>query len=117
MSSLPSQVGAQVDISAVNDDVFIEAKDARRSRKKALKVKGAGIKMSLPVASVNPSASPVPIEKGRSTRQTQQEKEFLPVPPAGPSLADFVRWKGDQANSVPAPAWSTDLAKTQNSHH
>ncbi|XP_058069051.1 protein ESSENTIAL FOR POTEXVIRUS ACCUMULATION 1 isoform X3 [Magnolia sinica] len=101
----------QVDVPADDDDNFVEAKDTKKNRKKAAKGKGAGVKASPPVSSVDLSSSSVPIEKGKSSRQMQVEKEVLPVPPSGPSLGDFVLWKGDQTNTVPAPAWSTDSGK------
>ena len=114
-SSLPPllQVGAQAEIQSVDDD-FVEAKDSKKNRKKAAKAaKAAGLKASPPVASAYLSAPVVSVEKSKSTRQTQQDKELLPVPPAGPSLGDFVLWRGDQTNSAPAPAWSTDPTKPQ----
>ncbi|XP_072987243.1 protein ESSENTIAL FOR POTEXVIRUS ACCUMULATION 1-like isoform X1 [Typha latifolia] len=110
---LPSQptlsVSAQVDVVALDDD-FIEAKDTKRSRKKASKTKSTGAKAPSPVGSVDLSA-PIVTEKGKSTRQAQLDKEVLPALPAGPSLGDFVPWKGDQVNSAPAPAWSTDSGR------
>ncbi|XP_026659790.2 protein ESSENTIAL FOR POTEXVIRUS ACCUMULATION 1-like isoform X2 [Phoenix dactylifera] len=109
----PSPVGVQFDASAVDDDDFVEAKDTKKSRKKASKAKGAGIKVPSPVGSADLSGPLIPSEKGRSTRQAQQERETLPTPPAGPSLGDYVLWKGDQANSTPAPAWHTDSGRTQ----
>ncbi|ONK59625.1 uncharacterized protein A4U43_C08F8390 [Asparagus officinalis] len=97
-----------------HDGDFIEAKDSKKSRKKAAKAaKAAGLKASPPVNSAYLSASVVAAEKSKSTRQMQQEKELLPVPSAGPSLGDFVPWKGDQSSSSPAPAWSTDSTKVQ----
>ncbi|PIA55684.1 hypothetical protein AQUCO_00700179v1, partial [Aquilegia coerulea] len=103
---LPKQTG-----SAVDDDDFIQAKDSKKSRKKSGKVKGAGVKALNPVASAEASVASSPIEKGKSYRQLQQEKEVLPAPPSGPSLADFVLWKGESTNSSPVAAWSTESGK------
>ncbi|XP_008783469.2 protein ESSENTIAL FOR POTEXVIRUS ACCUMULATION 1-like isoform X1 [Phoenix dactylifera] len=109
----PSPVRAQVDTSAVDDDDFVEAKDTKKSRRKASKAKGAAVKAPSPVGSADLSGPSIPTEKGKSTRPAQQEKETLPAPPTAPSLGDFVPWKGDQANSAPAPAWSTDSGRIQ----
>ncbi|KAI3460317.1 hypothetical protein Pfo_016980 [Paulownia fortunei] len=95
---------------SVVDDDFIEAKDTKKSRKKSSKVKIAGAKVS-PVASVDVSVGSGPIDKGKNTRQTQQEKEVLPAVPSGPSLGDFVLWKEESPSPSPAPAWSTDSGK------
>ncbi|KAJ6834835.1 uncharacterized protein M6B38_333160 [Iris pallida] len=104
------EVSVQAEVSSVVDD-FVEAKDTKKSRRKAAKAKAAGLKASSPVASAYLSTPLIPTERGKSTSQVQQDKELLPVPPAGPSLGDFVFWKGDQTNSSPAPAWSSELAK------
>lgn len=90
----------------INDNNFIEAKDTKKSRKKSAKAKNVGTKVTMPVASVD-----VPVEKGKSSR-TVQQKEVLPAVPSGPSLGDFVVWKGETANpSYAPPAWSTDSGK------
>ncbi|EHA8588928.1 GYF protein [Cocos nucifera] len=109
----PPPLGAQVDTLAVDDDDFVEAKDTKKSRRKASKAKGAAVKAPSPVGSTDLSGPSIPTEKGKSTRQAQQEKETLPAPPTAPSLGDFVPWRGDQENSAPAPAWSTDSGRTQ----
>ncbi|KAF5196465.1 Gyf domain-containing protein [Thalictrum thalictroides] len=112
VSSLPSvAVLTKQMSSAVDDDDFIQAKDSKKSRKKSGKVKGAGVKSLNPVASADALIASSPIEKGKSYRQVQQEKEVLPAPPSGPSLADFVLWKGESTNSSPVPAWSTESGK------
>ncbi|KAF8406421.1 hypothetical protein HHK36_008508 [Tetracentron sinense] len=111
-SGLPSQpIMTTQDDSVADDDKFIEAKDTKKSRKKSAKSKGVGVKASVPIASTDVYVTSSPIEKGKSSRQIQQEKEVLPAPPSGPSLADFVPWKGELANPSPAPAWSTDSGK------
>ncbi|XP_077224090.1 protein ESSENTIAL FOR POTEXVIRUS ACCUMULATION 1-like isoform X2 [Tasmannia lanceolata] len=109
-SSLPPMpvTTSQLDVSAINDDDFVEAKDTKKSRKKSLKGKRVGVKSPSPVALVDEA---IPTEKGKNSRQRQQEKEALHVLSSGPSLGDFVLWKGDQANTLPAPAWSTDSGK------
>ncbi|KAJ0981917.1 hypothetical protein J5N97_010172 [Dioscorea zingiberensis] len=108
--SPPKQLGPLVDVPP-NDDDFVEAKETRKSRKKAAKVKNAGLKASSPVASADLST---PAEKVKPIRQVLQEPESLPVPPGGPSLADFVLWRGDQANHAPvSAAWSTESGKVK----
>uniref|UniRef100_A0A0A9CGY0 GYF domain-containing protein n=1 Tax=Arundo donax TaxID=35708 RepID=A0A0A9CGY0_ARUDO len=107
-----SPASAQPDALAVDDNDFIEAKD-KKNKKKATKTKGSTVKTPSPVGSFDQSAISVPTEKGKSAKQAQQELEILPAPPSGPSFGDFVLWKSDQANSVPAPAWSNDSAKVQ----
>ena len=97
--------------SDVIDDDFIEAKDTKKNRKKSAKAKGVGAKASAPSASVDISVGSSPVEKGKISRLVQQEKEVLPAPPSGPSLGDFVPWKGEHVNPSPAPAWSTDSGK------
>ncbi|PPS05992.1 hypothetical protein GOBAR_AA14657 [Gossypium barbadense] len=51
------------------------------------------------------------IEKVKSSRPAQVEKELLPSIPSGPSLGDFVPWKEEEVNPSPAPAWSADSKK------
>ncbi|XP_019152929.1 PREDICTED: uncharacterized protein LOC109149562 isoform X2 [Ipomoea nil] len=94
----------------LDDDNFIEAKETKKSRKKSAKAKGSGTKSSVSIASVETSVSS-PIDKVKSSRQLQPEKEVLPGVPSGPSLGDFVVWKGEPANPSPAPAWSTESGK------
>ncbi|KAK7376814.1 hypothetical protein VNO80_02231 [Phaseolus coccineus] len=102
-----------VQSESLDDGHFIEAKDTKRSRKKSTKSKGSGTKASLPIASSDVPIASSPSEKGKSSRWAQQEKEELPVIPAGPSLGDFVLWKGEREppSSSPSPAWSTDSGK------
>ncbi|XP_027354499.1 uncharacterized protein LOC113864691 isoform X2 [Abrus precatorius] len=100
---LPSQ-----NLEPIDDGNFIEAKDAKRSRKKSSKSKSAGAKISLPVASSEVPLSSIPNEKGKSSRSVPQEKEQLPAIPSGPSLGDFVLWKGEPTSPSPSPAWTSD---------
>ncbi|KAF8405207.1 hypothetical protein HHK36_010107 [Tetracentron sinense] len=112
VSSLPlPPITTTQEDSVVDDDKFIEAKDTRKSRKKSAKSKGVGVKASMPIASADVSVASSPIEKGKSSRQIHQETEILPAPPSGPSLGDFVPWKGEPANPSPTPAWATDSGK------
>jgi hypothetical protein len=92
---------------------FIEAKDTKRSRKKSGKSKGSGVKAPVPVASAEVPISSSPVEKIKSSRSAQQEKEVLPSIPAGPSLGDFVVWKGEREQPIQSssPAWSTDSGR------
>ncbi|XP_072950989.1 protein ESSENTIAL FOR POTEXVIRUS ACCUMULATION 1-like isoform X1 [Typha angustifolia] len=108
----PPLSGTQTESLGLGDDDFIEAKDSKKNRKKASKSKNAGAKAPSPVGSLD-LCSPLPPEKNKSTHQVQQENETLPAPPNGPSLGDFVPWKGDHLNPVPSPVWSTDSAKLQ----
>ncbi|RDX97269.1 hypothetical protein CR513_19975 [Mucuna pruriens] len=111
-SILPSHSIA-VHSESVDDNNFIEAKDTKRSRKKSAKSKGSGTKASLPIASSEVHIASSPIDKGKNSRSTQQEKEELPAIPAGPSLGDFVLWKGERESPSPSPspAWSTDSGR------
>ncbi|CAL0323749.1 unnamed protein product [Lupinus luteus] len=94
---------------SLDDSNFIEAKESKRSRKKSGKSKGSGTKASVPVASNEVPIASSPVEKGKISRPLQQEKEVLPAIPAGPSLGDFVLWKGERESPSPSPspAWST----------
>ncbi|KAK3231592.1 hypothetical protein Dsin_003473 [Dipteronia sinensis] len=92
----------------LDDGNFIEAKETKKSRKRSAKNKGAGAKVS---ATPDVPVGTSPIEKGKSSRHVQQEKEVLPAIPSGPSLGDFVLWKGESATPSSAPAWSTDSKK------
>lgn len=96
---------------SMDDDNFIEAKDTKKSRKKSSKSKGAGSKVSVPIASVDVTISSSPAEKVKISRSVQQEKEVLPAIPSGPSLGDFVLWKGEPANPSPSPAWSNESGR------
>ncbi|ERN17504.1 uncharacterized protein LOC18445849 [Amborella trichopoda] len=100
----------EVDTPNADNDDFVEAKDTKKGRKRAAKLKNTGVKAASPAIPVESSVASSPIEKGKSSRQIQQEKEVLPLPPSGPSLGDFVLWKGEPS-PAPAPAWSTDLGK------
>ncbi|GLT71283.1 hypothetical protein SLA2020_433160 [Shorea laevis] len=112
LSSLSSQQVTTTNTEAVDDDNFIEAKETKKSRKKSAKVKGGGAKVSVPTTSAEVPVGTSPVEKGKGSRLVQQEKELLPPVPSGPSLGDFVLWKGgDSANPPSTPAWSTDSKK------
>lgn len=93
------------------DDNFIEAKETKKSRKKSAKAKGVGTKASASAPSADVPVASSPVEKGKISRQTQQEKDATPAIPSGPSFGDFVLWKGEAANVAPAPAWSSDSGK------
>jgi len=111
-SILPSH-NIVVQSESLDDGHFIEAKDTKRSRKKSTKSKGSATKASLPIASSDVPIASSPNEKGKNSRLAQQEKEELPVIPAGPSFSDFVLWKGEREppSSSPSPAWSTDSGR------
>lgn len=104
---LSSSVNSQTD-SAIDND-FISAKDTKKSRKKAAKAKGTGTKAAT-VSTVEMPIGSSPADKLKNTRQVQQQDDLLPARPAGPSLGDFVPWKGEPA-SPPTAAWSTDSGK------
>ncbi|KZV28872.1 hypothetical protein F511_13667 [Dorcoceras hygrometricum] len=104
----PINMSSQTD-SAVDD--FIEAKDTKKGRKKSAKTKGTGAKVT-PTASVDVSVRSSTNDKGKNVRQIQQEKEVLPAIPSGPSLGDFVVWKGESTSPSPVPAWITDSGKS-----
>ncbi|XP_057975661.1 protein ESSENTIAL FOR POTEXVIRUS ACCUMULATION 1 [Malania oleifera] len=99
-----------IPLDSVDDDNFIEAKDTKKGRKKSAKAKGVGSKALVSVASADVPVAPVPVEKVKNSRPVQQE-EVLPALPSGPSLGDFVLWKGESTNPSPSPAWSTDSGK------
>ncbi|KAI4336887.1 hypothetical protein L6164_015364 [Bauhinia variegata] len=96
---------------SIDDDNFIEAKDTKRSRKKSTKSKGSAAKVSMPASSTDVPIGSSPLEKSKSSRLVQQDKEVLPAIPAGPSLGDFVPWKGESTSPSPSPAWSTDSGR------
>lgn len=94
---------------SVDDNNFIEAKDTKKSRKRSAKLKGTGAKISVPpVAIVDASINSSSAEKMKTSRQ---ENEVLPAIPSGPSLGDFVLWKGEPTNPSPLPVWFTDSGK------
>ncbi|MQL93878.1 hypothetical protein Taro_026530, partial [Colocasia esculenta] len=110
--SHPVDVKVHTDSATGDDGDFIEAKDTKKSRKKAAKAKGAAAKNLATVT----LADPVPlvaVGKNKGARLAQQEKESSSVLPAGLSLGDFVPWKGDESNSSPPQAWSTDSLRIQ----
>ncbi|CAN8276967.1 unnamed protein product [Cochlearia groenlandica] len=100
---------------SLDNDNFIQAKESKKSRKKSARTKN-GAKTSAPIPTVDTTSSSLvtnSVEKGKNSRAVQQEKEALPVIPSGPSLGDFVVWKGEAANSSPpAAAWSTAPKKS-----
>nr|CAB3498028.1 unnamed protein product [Digitaria exilis] len=100
--------GTQRNAHYLDDGDFIEVKDTRKKKNKAEKSKGSSVKAPPPIDSLNPSVISVPIEKGNSGKQAQQEKDELAPEPRAPSLGDFVPWKSDEENAVPGPAWLTD---------
>lgn len=109
----PDITSSQPSASVNDDDNFIEAKETKKSRKRSTKSKGAGAKASATAAVSEASVGSSPIDKVKSSRQVQPDQEVLPAIPSGPSLGDFVVWKGESAGSapVPVPAWSTDSGK------
>ncbi|CAN6286648.1 unnamed protein product [Urochloa humidicola] len=98
----------QCDAHYLNDGDFIKVKDTRKKRNKPEKSKGSAVKTPAALDLFNPPVISEPIEKGKSGKQTQQEKDEELPQPSAPSLGDFVPWKSDEANAVPCPAWSTD---------
>ncbi|TYJ49253.1 hypothetical protein E1A91_A01G121600v1 [Gossypium mustelinum] len=99
-------------VEPTDNDNFIEAKETKKSRKKSAKAKGVGAKVSgIPNIADAVLVSASTVEKGKSSRPAQAEKELLPSIPSGPSLGDFVPWKEEQVNPSPAPAWSADSKK------
>ncbi|WCJ35164.1 GYF domain-containing protein [Euphorbia peplus] len=111
-----SSLTPQKSVESLDDNNFIEAKDTKKSRKKSAKAKAASAKAASSVSTTSVDAAPVsssPNEKGKVSRLSQQEKEVLPAIPSGPSLGDFVFWKGGEPTTAPAPspAWSTESKK------
>ncbi|XP_027904590.1 uncharacterized protein LOC114164211 isoform X2 [Vigna unguiculata] len=109
-SSIPSQT-VHSNSESIDEGDFIEAKDTKRNRKKSAKLKGSGSKVSIPVASSERPISSNHNEKVRSSHSVQLEKEQLPSIPSGPSLGDFVLWKGEPTSPSPPPAWTTDSGR------
>ncbi|GAB2291302.1 hypothetical protein Dimus_025560 [Dionaea muscipula] len=110
VSAPPSLSTASTQSHAVDDDNFIETKGTKKNRKKAAKAKSAGNKVSALSSPTNVTVAPSPADKGKTSKQ-QSEKDFLPAPPLGPSLGDFIPWKGEAISPSSAPAWSTDSGK------
>ncbi|KAM3341839.1 protein ESSENTIAL FOR POTEXVIRUS ACCUMULATION 1 isoform X1 [Capsicum galapagoense] len=110
---VPDVASSQPSASVNDDDNFIEAKETKKSRKRSAKSKGAGAKVSVTTAASEASVVSSPIDKVKSSRQVQPDQEVLPAIPSGPSLGDFVVWKGESGSSapIPVPAWSTDSGK------
>ncbi|KAK6938807.1 GYF domain [Dillenia turbinata] len=113
ISSLPPMPAMTGQSDLIDDDSFIEAKETKKGRKRSAKAKGAGAKAPVPMPPASPDLSTESslVEKGKSSRHVQQEKEVMPAIPSGPSLGDFVLWKGEPANAAPTSAWSTDSQK------
>ncbi|KAF5740762.1 hypothetical protein HS088_TW11G00840 [Tripterygium wilfordii] len=114
-SNLTSTLVTASHLESVDDDNFIQAKETKKSRKKS-KAKAAvsavaGAKVSVPSTPADVRVASSPIEKAKISRSMQEEKDVLPAIPSGPSLGDFVLWKGESANPSPVPAWSTDSKK------
>ncbi|XP_017436263.1 protein ESSENTIAL FOR POTEXVIRUS ACCUMULATION 1 isoform X4 [Vigna angularis] len=109
-SLIPSQT-VHSHSEPIDEGDFIEAKDTKRNRKKSAKLKGSGSKVSIPVASSERPISSSHNEKVRSSHSVQLEKEQLPSIPSGPSLGDFVLWKGELTSPSPPPAWTTDSGR------
>ncbi|KAK9748399.1 hypothetical protein RND81_02G054700 [Saponaria officinalis] len=110
-SSLPPLPVMSKQLDLVADDNFIEAKDTKKSRKKAAKAKGASAKVSSATSSADLAVASSPVEKVKSSKPVQAEKEVLPAPSSGPSLGDFVPWKGESTSPSSAPAWVSEPAK------
>ncbi|XP_038705199.1 protein ESSENTIAL FOR POTEXVIRUS ACCUMULATION 1-like isoform X1 [Tripterygium wilfordii] len=111
-SSLTSTLVTAGHVESVDDGNFIDAKETKKSRKKSkAKAAAAGAKVSLPSTPADVSVASSITEKAKSSRSMQQEKDVLPAIPSGPSLGDFVLWKGESANPSPVPAWSMDSKK------
>ncbi|XP_076940411.1 protein ESSENTIAL FOR POTEXVIRUS ACCUMULATION 1-like [Bidens hawaiensis] len=94
----------------IDEGSFIETKESKRSRKKSAKAKAASAKVAVAAVPIEIPVSSSPNEKAKSSRQ-EKVAAPLPVIPSGPSLGDYVVWKGETATSAPAPAWSTDSGK------
>ncbi|KAK6939447.1 GYF domain [Dillenia turbinata] len=113
ISNIPPMAGMTAESDLIDDGSFIEAKETKKGRKRSAKAKGAGAKAPgpMPPASPDLSTGSSLVEKGKSSRHVQQEKEVLPAVPSGPSLGDFVLWKGEPTNAAPMSVWSTDPGK------
>ncbi|CAJ1973315.1 unnamed protein product [Sphenostylis stenocarpa] len=111
-SMIPSQnIAVHSQSKPIDEGDFIEAKDTKRSRKKSARLKGSGAKVSIPVASSEMPISSSHIEKVKSSPSAPLEKEQLPSIPSGPSLGDFVLWKGEPTSPSPPPAWTADSGR------
>ncbi|CAL0332670.1 unnamed protein product [Lupinus luteus] len=109
-SDIPDDMSSQnvaVQSELPDHSNFVEAKESKRNRKKLAKSKSSGAKASEPVASSEMPIASSPVERAKIPRPLQVEKEVLPAIP-GPSLGDFVLWKGEREAPSPSPAWSTD---------
>lgn len=106
----PSQ-NTVIHSDSIDDDNFIEAKDSKRNRKKSTKSKGSGAKVSNPISSNEAAIGSNSTEKVKGSRTVQVEKEVVPSIPSGPSLGDFVPWKGEPVSPTPSPAWSSDAGR------
>uniref|UniRef100_A0A2P2MVP7 Uncharacterized protein LOC105633775 n=1 Tax=Rhizophora mucronata TaxID=61149 RepID=A0A2P2MVP7_RHIMU len=112
LSNLLIQQVTNTNVESIDDGNFIEAKDTKKSRRKSAKAKGAGAKVTVvSTSTTDVLISSSPSERGKNSRPLQQDKEVLPAIPSGPSLGDFVPWKGESAIHSPSPAWSTDSKK------
>ncbi|KAL5558065.1 hypothetical protein UlMin_034276 [Ulmus minor] len=111
VASLPSPHVTSAVSESIDNDNFIDAKETKKSRKKS-KAKAAS-KVAAVSTSADVPLSSSPVEKVKSSRPVQLEKEVLPAIPSGPSLGDFVLWKGGEsaANPSPSPAWTTESGK------
>ncbi|KAH9611889.1 hypothetical protein KSS87_023123 [Heliosperma pusillum] len=109
-SSLPPLPTMSKQLDTAVDDNFTEAKDSKKSRKKAAKAKGATVKAS-GKSSADVMVASSPVEKGKANKLMQVEKEVLATPPSGPSLGDFVPWKEESTSPSPAPAWLAEPPK------
>ncbi|XP_054797133.1 protein ESSENTIAL FOR POTEXVIRUS ACCUMULATION 1 [Prosopis cineraria] len=108
---MSSSQNTVIHFDSIDDDNFIEAKDSKRSRKKSTKSKGSGAKISNSISSSEVAIGTSSTEKGKSSRTLQVEKEVVPGIPVGPSLGDFVPWKGEPVSPSPSPAWSADAGR------
>ncbi|KAI4389926.1 hypothetical protein MLD38_002093 [Melastoma candidum] len=105
-----SQVNLGLDqVQVVEEDNFIDAKEAKRNRKKSAKSR-AGSRLPVAISPVDaPVISSSSLEKVK--RSTVQDAEILPAVSSGPSLGDFVPWKVEPTISQTTAAWSIDSVK------
>ncbi|KAM7260247.1 hypothetical protein ACFE04_015988 [Oxalis oulophora] len=108
-NEMESSWGYQVPAEPVVDDNdFVEARDTKKSRKKSGKSKDTKVTTTTVEVPLGKS----PNERVKSSKlAVQVDKEVQPAIPSGPSLGDFVMWKGEPVSPSPAPAWSTDSKK------